>query len=60
MTDKDYRELFKRLLESCNKHIRVGMYIEPDNYCIKIKDKNDNVIDWMSLTKEEYDALKEI
>lgn len=47
-------------LDLLGDNVKVGTYIEPDNYVIKILDENGVVTNWISLEKDEYERFREM
>ena len=48
------------LMERTLGYLEIGMYIEPDNYCIKFLDHNKQVVDWFCISEKEYNLLREV
>ena len=52
------KETVRLFLELTSDHVKVGTYIEPDNYVIKILDEKGVVTNWVPLEKDEYERFR--
>lgn len=57
---KELIEAINILMERTLGYLQIGMYIEPDNYCIKFLDNNKQVVDWFCISEREYNLLREV
>lgn len=57
---KELIEAIDILMERTLGYLQIGMFIEPDNYCIKFLDNNKQVVDWFSISESEFELLYKI